>query len=117
MSKTKTNRGVRATLGLSDEDISRLVDADTAVKEAKLKLDALKQELRVDDLSSGSYVAEGIGAVIKNTSIRGTVDYKKMLLEHPEIDVEQYTEYKEVSSLIIRNMRVKPSGLLSRIVK
>ena len=110
--------GVRKTLGLSDNDISRLVDADTAVKQAKANLDKLKQELRVDELESGTYIAENVGSVIKNTSVRGTVDYKRLLAEHPEIDPEDYTDYKEVSSLVIRNMRIENnSSVLSRIFK
>lgn len=87
---------------LSIQEIKALADAQSVYTEAKFKLDALKEQFGVKDLPAGKYFADGIGVVLKTSCVRGTVNYKKLLEEHPEIDVEVYTEYKDVDSVSIK---------------
>ena len=94
MTKSRTN--------LTIQEIKALAAAQSAYTEAKFKLDALKEELGVKDLPDGKYFADGIGVVLKSSCVRGTLNSKKLLEEHPEINAEQYTEYKEISSVSIK---------------
>ena len=84
---------------LSIQEIKLLADAQSAYTEAKFRLDALKEQLNIKDLPAGKYFADGVGVVLKTSCVRGTINYKKMLDEHQEIDPETYTEYKEVESV------------------
>ena len=70
-----------------------------------------------EELAAGKYFAEGIGIVTKNSTVRATVNYKKLLEEHPEIDVAKYTEYTEVSSLLVKPLSDNNDSLVKRIFK
>ena len=109
MSKT-----VKKSLSISE--IKELVEAKQELDNAKEKLDILKEKFKVDDLAAGKYFAEGIGVVTKNVTVRATVNYKQMLVEHPDIDVKAYTEYAEVASTLIKPLKSNDS-LLKRILK
>ena len=76
MSKVKTN--------LTTAEIKELVIADSAVKSAKTAFDILK-EAKCKNLVTGKYFADGIGAVYKTSTIRETIDYKRLLADHPEL--------------------------------
>lgn len=107
MSKVKTT--------LTNAEIKELVIADAAVKSAKTALDILKEE-KIKDLVPGKYFAEGIGAVYKTATIRETIDYKRLLADHPEIDVEQYKVHTEVFSVSVKNM-LQDTSILGKLLK
>jgi len=101
---------------LSIEDIRKLADAKAEADNAKSKYENLRAELITDKLPAGKYFAEKIGEVIKSVSIRGIVDYKKLLEDHPEIDAEKYTEYKEITSVNVKSFQVN-KGFIPRFLK
>ena len=103
-------------VSLSISEVKKLVEAKQELDNAKEKLDVLKEKFKVDDLAAGKYFAEGIGVVTKNVAVRATVNYKQMLIEHPEIDVKLYTEYAEVASTLIKPLKSNES-LVKRIFK
>lgn len=109
MSKT-----VKKSLSISE--IKELVEAKQELDNAKEKLDILKEKFKIDDLAAGKYFAEGEGVVTKNVTVRATVNYKKLLEDNPNIDVKVYTEYTEVSSVLIKPLKSNES-LLKRILK
>lgn len=100
---------------LTNEEIQKLVAADACAKSAKTAFDVLKDQL-CKDLPAGKYFAEGIGAVYKTAAVRGIVDYKRLLADHPEIDVEKYTNYTEVSSVSVKNM-TQETSIFSKLLK
>ena len=99
MSKVKTN--------LTVAEIKELVIADSAVKSAKTAFDILK-EAKCKDLVTGKYFADGIGAVYKTSTVRETIDYKRLLADHPEI---------EVTSVSVKNMMQGDAGFFSKLLK
>ena len=107
MSKVKTT--------LTAAEIKEMVIADSAVKSAKTAFDILKEE-KCKDLVAGKYFADGIGAVYKTSTVRETIDYKRLLAEHPEIDVEKYKTFTEVVSVSVKNM-LQDTGLFSKLLK
>lgn len=106
MSKTKKE--------LSHNEIKELCEAKQELDSAKLKYDMLKEAYCPEELLTGKYFIENVGVVTKNKTVRGTVNYKKLLEEHPEIDVEKYTEYTEVTSILVKPLNVNTS-ILKRI--
>lgn len=107
MSKTKVS--------LSISEVKKLVEAKQELDNAKAKFDMLKEEYCPEELATGKYFADGIGVVSKNTTVRATVNYKKLLEEHPEIDVSKYTEYTEIASILVKPLMVNTS-LIKRIL-
>lgn len=108
MSKVKTN--------LTTAEIKELVIADSAVKSAKTAFDILK-EAKCKNLVTGKYFADGIGAVYKTSTIRETIDYKRLLADHPEIDIEKYKTSTEVTSVTVKNMMQGDAGFFSKLLK
>ena len=108
MSKVKTT--------LTVAEIKELVIADSAVKSAKTAFDILKDE-KCKDLVAGKYFADGIGAVYKTTTVRESVDYKRLLAEHPEIDIEKYKTFTEVTCVSVKNMLQGDAGFFSKLLK
>ncbi len=108
MSKVKTN--------LTVAEIKELVIADSAVKSAKTAFDILK-EAKCKNLVTGKYFADGIGAVYKTSTIRETIDYKRLLADHPEIDIEKYKTSTEVTSVTVKNMMQGDAGFFSKLLK
>lgn len=107
MSKTKTS--------LSISEIKELSEAKKQLDNAKTKFDMLKDTYCPEELAAGKYFAEGVGVVTKNTTVRATVNYKKLLEEHPDIDVAKYTEYTEVTSILVKPL--SNDSLVKRIFK
>lgn len=103
MSKTKKE--------LSLNEIKELCEAKKKLDNAKTKYDMLKDAYCPEELLAGKYFIENVGVVTKNKTIRGTVNYKKLLEEHPEIDVEKYTEYAEVTSILVKPLNANTSIL------
>ena len=108
MSKVKTN--------LTVAEIKELVIADSAVKSAKTAFDILK-EAKCKNLVTGKYFADGIGAGYKTSTIRETIDYKRLLADHPEIDIEKYKTSTEVTSVTVKNMMQGDAGFFSKLLK
>ena len=108
MSKVKTN--------LTVAEIKELVIADSAVKSAKTAFDIIK-EAKCKNLVTGKYFADGIGAVYKTSTIRETIDYKRLLADHPEIDIEKYKTSTEVTSVTVKNMMQGDAGFFSKLLK
>ena len=108
MSKVKTN--------LTVAEIKELVIADSAVKSAKTAFDILK-EAKCKNLVTGKYFADGIGAVYKTSTIRETIDYKRLLADHPEIDIEKYKTSTEVTSVTVKNMMQGDAGFFRKLLK
>lgn len=109
MSKVKTN--------LTEAEIRELVKADAAAKSAKTAFDILKEQL-CSDLVEGKYFFDGVGAVYKTNTIRETIDYKRLIAEHPEIDVDKYKVCTEVVSVSVKNlMGANDSGIFSKLLK
>lgn len=108
MSKVKTN--------LTDAEIKELVVADAAVKSAKAAFDILK-EAKCGNLVAGKYFADGIGIVNKVATVRETIDYKRLLADHPEIDVEKYKTHTEVFTISIKNMLQNDTGFFGKLLK
>lgn len=100
---------------LTIQQIKELSAAKSELDAAKIKFDMLKEEYCPESLPAGKYFAENEGVVMKSATVRGTVNYKQLLEEHPEIDVEKYTEYKEVVSVIVKPLK-DTSSILKKIL-
>lgn len=99
MSKTKRS--------LTTSDIKTLVDLDTAYKKAKKALDKAKADLCPESVAEGKYVVADYGCVQKVAIVQTVVDYKRLLAEHPEINLEIYTTYKEAPRILFTDFREK----------
>ena len=83
---------------LTEEEVKELVILDLEAKAAKKKYDLRKEELLADVAPGKSEYAD-IGCVNKIVSIRSSIDSKQLLLDHPEIDPDDYTSTSEVTSV------------------
>lgn len=93
MSKTKRS--------LTTSDVKALVTLNRKQKESKKEFDDAKAELCPDSVAEGKYMVEGVGCVQKVAIIQTVVDYKKLIADHPKIDIEKYTTYKEAPRILI----------------
>ena len=101
MSKSRT---------LSAKEINDLCQAQSVYTRAKFALDQLKERYGVKDLKDGKYFADK-GVVLKTSCTRGAINTKKLLEEHPEINPEDYTDYKQVESVSIKPLSDEDSLL------
>ena len=90
---------------LTDKEIKELIKAQVAVKQAEDKLKELKEKY-CKDLEPGCYTSES-GRVTKILKELPTTDWNKMLADNPQINKEDYTTTKEVTSITIRNDMIK----------
>ena len=95
----------KAKRSLTTSDIKTLVDLDTAYKKAKKALDTAKAELIPESVSEGKYVVADYGCVSKIAIVQTVVDYKRLVADHPEIDVSLYTTYKEAPRILFTDYR------------
>lgn len=74
------------------EAVERLREAQELKKEAESIEEEVKKEIQSIMVHAGAHVAEGSGARIywKLQDGRETVDYKRLVKDHPEIDVTPY---------------------------
>lgn len=79
---------------LSSSDVKRLVKARFKLKEVERDFKNLKDELITEDVPLGKYESQD-GYVTKYLTTRRTIDTKKLLEDHPEINIEEYTTEKE----------------------
>lgn len=112
MSKTKHS--------LTTSDIKTLVDLDTAYKKAKKALDKAKADLCPESIAEGKYVVADYGCVQKVAIMQTVVDYKQLIADHPEIDLEAYTTYKEAPRILFTDFREQEdnkSSFLNKLLK
>lgn len=86
---------------LTEKDIKELIMAQVEYKKAKDKFEELKERFTAD-LVPGKYESR-YGNVIKTVFDKSKVNYKKLLWDNPDINVEDYTERQTVSSVLIQN--------------
>lgn len=89
------------TKQLTEKDIKELIMAQVEYKKAKDKFEELKERFTAD-LAPGKYESR-YGNVIKTVFNKSKVNYKKLLWDNPDINVEAYTEQQTVSSVLIQN--------------
>jgi len=89
------------TKQLTDNEIKELIVAQVEYKKAKDRFDEVKERL-TKDLEPGRYESK-YGKIIKTVFTKMKTDYKRMLWDNPDIDIKQYEEPQEVSSLVIQN--------------
>jgi len=94
---------------LTEKEIKELVIAQVEYKKAKDKFDEIKERL-TKDLEPGKYEGK-YGKIIKTVFTKMKTDYKKLLWDNPDIDVKQYEEPQEVSSVVIQNYNTTNSIL------
>lgn len=109
----------KAKRSLTIEDVKTLVNLDTAYKKAKKALDKAKAELIPDSVAEGKYVVEEYGCVQKVSIVQTVVDYKRLLADHPEIDISLYTEYKDAPRILFKDFRSEEddTSFLKRLLK
>jgi len=88
---------------LSEKEVDALVKAYVKYKAAEAEFKLLKDTLVTDDIQPGKYTGKN-GYINKSTSIRSSVDYKKLLEDNPDIDVSSYTTEKEVTMVTVTNL-------------
>jgi len=98
------------TKQLNEKQIKQLVNAYVEFKRAEDAWKQLKAEL-TDDLEPGRYESE-YGRVIKNTMKKRLTNWKSLIENHPELDVDAYTEVKDVTAVTVTNLNTK-TGLFS----
>ena len=110
MSKTKKT--------LTTSEVKLLVNLNTTSKDAKKALDDAKAELLPESIAEGKYIVEGFGSVIKANVIQTVVDYKRLIEDHPEINLKKYTEYKEAPRIFINDFRDKENkSFIAKLLK
>lgn len=110
MSKTKRS--------LTTSDVKALVDLNEASKDAKTALDKAKAELCPESVAEGKYVIEDYGSVQKVSIVQTVVDYKRLVADHPEIDLELYTTYKEAPRILITKFKKgETTSFLGKLLK
>lgn len=90
---------------LTVEDIKTLVNLNNKYKEAKDRLDEAKARLVPDSVDFAKYFQEGVGSVNKVHASTTFIDYKRMLDDHPEIDIDDYTEERDSTRIYISNYK------------
>jgi len=101
---------------LITEEIKALVKLNTAAKEAKKAFDEKKAEIITDDLAEGKYFVEDYGCVQKVNVIQTVIDYKRLVEDHPEINLKKYTEYKDAPRIIITDFRDKSKSFIQKLL-
>ena len=109
MSKTKTS--------LTTSDVKTLVNLNTKCKDAKKAFDDAKADLIPDSIAEGKYVVEGIGCVQKVGIVQTVIDYKKLIEDHPEINLKKYTTYKDAPRILIKDFRNEDESFLKKLLK
>lgn len=104
-----------AKKSLTINDIKTLVKLNNRYQEAKEALDIAKAELVPASVLAGKYFEEGVGSVNKVITTQTTVDYKKLLEDHPEIDIEEYTTYHDSSRIYIKNPSDDDKALIRKV--
>ena len=97
------------TTQLTEKEIKELVIAQVEYKKAKDKFDEIKERL-TKDLEPGKYEGK-FGKVTKTIFEKTRTDWKRLIDDNPEIDVNKYSESQESVSVFIQNYNTA-SGIL-----
>lgn len=97
------------TTQLTEKEIKELVIAQVEYKKAKDKFDEIKERL-TKDLAPGKYEGK-FGKVTKTIFEKTRTDWKRLIDDNPEIDVNKYSESQESVSVFIQNYNTA-SGIL-----
>lgn len=97
------------TTQLTDKEIKELVIAYVEYKKAKDRFDELKKKLTAD-LIPGKYESK-FGQVTKTVFDKEITDWKQLIKDNPNLDVDKYTEKRETTMVFIQNLNTA-SGIL-----
>lgn len=90
---------------LTDKQIEELVKAYVEYKNAEQKFKDLKEKY-TKDLVEGKFSAEGIGEIIKTKFTRSSLNSTRLSEEHPEINLDEYKDTTETTSVTVKNKMV-----------
>ncbi len=108
MSKTKR--------ALTTSDVKTLVNLNETVKEAKKAFEDTKAELVPESVCEGKYVVEGVGCVQKVSIVQTVIDYKKLIEDHPEINLKKYTTYKDAPRILITSAKKEDKSFIQKLL-
>lgn len=108
MSKTKR--------ALTTSDVKALVNLNEAVKDAKRVFEDTKAKLVPESVCEGKYIVEGVGCVQKVSIVQTVIDYKKLIEDHPEINLKKYTTYKDAPRILITPAKKEDKSFIQKLL-
>lgn len=100
---------------LTTKDVETLVKLNTNYKNSKKKLDDVKAELLPNSIAEGKYIAK-IGCVQKVGIVQTVIDYKRLIEDHPEINLKKYTTYKDAPRILITDFRDADESFIAKLL-
>lgn len=100
---------------LTAKDVETLVKLNTKCKAIKKELDDTKAELVPNSIAEGKYVAK-IGCVQKVSIVQTVIDYKRLIEDHPEINLKKYTTYKDAPRILIIDFRDADESFIAKLL-
>ena len=82
---------------------------------SKKKLDDAKAELLPNSIAEGKYIAK-IGCVQKVGIVQTVIDYKRLIEDHPEINLKKYTTYKDAPRILITDFRDADESFIAKLL-
>lgn len=105
MSKTK----------LTPKEVEILVKLNSKCKQIKKDLDDTKAKLLPNSIAEGKYIAK-IGCVQKVSIVQTVIDYKRLIEDHPEINLKKYTTYKDAPRVLITDFRDADKSFMAKLL-
>lgn len=100
---------------LTAKEVETLVKLNTNYKNSKKKLDDTKAELLPNSIAEGKYIAK-IGCVQKVGIVQTVIDYKRLIEDHPEINLKKYTTYKDAPRILITDFRDADESFIAKLL-
>ena len=100
---------------LTTKEVEALVKLNTNYKNSKKKLDDAKAELLPNSIAEGKYIAK-IGCVQKVGIVQTVIDYKRLIEDHPEINLKKYTTYKDAPRILITDFRDADESFIAKLL-
>jgi hypothetical protein len=100
---------------LTAKEVETLVKLNSKCKEAKKNLDEAKAELLPNSIAEGKYIAK-IGCVQKVGIVQTVIDYKRLIEDHPEINLKKYTTYKDAPRILITDFRDADESFIAKLL-
>lgn len=100
---------------LTAKEVEILVKLNTNYKNSKKKLDDTKAELLPNSIAEGKYIAK-IGCVQKVGIVQTVIDYKRLIEDHPEINLKKYTTYKDAPRILITDFRDADESFIAKLL-
>ncbi|MBP5468483.1 MAG: hypothetical protein J6Z11_04490 [Candidatus Riflebacteria bacterium] len=100
---------------LTAKEVETLVKLNTKCKEAKKDLDDAKAKLLPNSIAEGKYIAK-IGCVQKVGIVQTVIDYKRLIEDHPEINLKKYTTYKDAPRILITDFRDADESFIAKLL-